>query len=50
MQQDQSLTFDRYRLDFPNEQIWQENQLIPLTSKASAARVFLFHQHQRRGH
>jgi DNA-binding winged helix-turn-helix (wHTH) protein/predicted ATPase len=41
MQADQSLTFDGYRIDLPNEQIWQGNQLIPLTSKAFAVLRYL---------
>ena len=31
---EQSLTFDRYRLDLPNEQVWNGQQTIPLTSQS----------------
>ena len=38
---EQSLTFDRYRLDLPNEQVWSEQQAIPLTGKAFAVLRYL---------
>jgi DNA-binding winged helix-turn-helix (wHTH) protein len=38
---DQSVTFDRYRLDLPNEQVWHDTQLIALTSKAFAVLRYL---------
>lgn len=41
MPADPTLTFDRYRLDLPNEQIWQDDQLIALTNKAFAVLRYL---------
>src|SRR5688572_6033653 len=41
MQQEQSLAFDRYRMDLPNEQVWSGQQAIPLTSKAFAVLRYL---------
>ena len=41
MQQEQSLTFDRYRLDLHNEQVWCEQQAMALTSKAFAVLRYL---------
>jgi len=41
MEHPQPLTFDRYRLDLPNEQLWQGNQVIPLPSKALAVLRYL---------
>ena len=38
---EQSLTFDRYRLDLPNEQVWNGQQTIPLTGKAFAVLRYL---------
>ncbi len=41
MQQAPPLTFDRYRMDLPNEQLWSGQQAIPLTSKAFAVLRYL---------
>ncbi len=47
MERPQSLTFDHYRLDLPNEQLRQGNRVIPLPSKAlSVLRYLMEHAGQ----
>jgi adenylate cyclase len=41
VQTEHQVTFDHYRLDLANEQVWQGTQLLPLTSKAFAVLRYL---------
>src|SRR5262245_22879015 len=41
MQAEQQFTFDRYRVDLPNAQVWRGNRVLPLTNKAFAVLRYL---------
>ena len=47
MQAEQSLTFDRYRLDLSNAQLWRGKRAIPLTRQTfTVLRYLLEHAGQ----
>ena len=41
MQPDQQVTFDHYRLDLPNAQLWRGKRALPLTSQTFAVLRYL---------